>query len=126
MPTNQACVLSSLVCHAQHWLDEHPGSDPAVLVNINGAWCPVFAGIEETGDHRNAVKIDYLEAAVRYATQGRHGDDWVDVETFGTLDEAQMAFASVGKYPMDRSYRIVKRTYFGAAAEGKYTEEVVL
>ena len=135
-PTEQACFLSAFVRHAQMWLDEHPGRDPAVLININGGWCPVLAGIEETGEHRNAVKIDCVQpdVAIRFVIQeskSRIGSVvsglWVDREpAFSALDDAQMAFANVREYPLDRSYRVVQRTYFGAEAEGKYVEEVVL
>jgi hypothetical protein len=59
-PIEEACSLSAFVRHAQVWLAEHPGVDPVMLIKVSGDWCPVRAGIEETGEHRNAVKIDYL------------------------------------------------------------------
>ena len=59
-PDREACFLSNLVAHIQHFRDANPGIDPAVMIKINGQWHPVRAGCAATGEHRNAVAIEYL------------------------------------------------------------------
>lgn len=59
-PDYEACHLSAFAEHISHFMSENPRVDPHVMIKIDGKWHPVHAGIKATGEHRNAVAIEYL------------------------------------------------------------------
>ena len=109
-PGGEACDLRALVDHAQEFLDKTTNV-PAVLIKVGDQWCPVRADISETGDHRNAVAIRYYPppSIVTYRIRRGVGPGSVLMrDEYRTEEDARLALADAGKFPMDVSYHVVR------------------
>ena len=109
-PTKEACQLSALRMHAEAY-EQTSNIDPFVLVKINGEWLSVRAGFDATGEHRNAVALEYLpsECHAYYAVETACDGKWTEVAHDDDLEALRLSLADSSRFPMDAPLRIVHK-----------------